>query len=146
MQVEIKIDESCTVPKIIIMTDKITDDINALVKKLSEEQPMMVAGFKEELVEILDPSHIYRIFTSNGKVLAETNNGNYVLRARLYEMEQRLDNKDFVRISNAEIINLKKVKGFDLSFTGTICATLSNGTITYVSRRYVAKIKKLLGI
>ena len=45
-----------------------------------------------------------------------------------------------------KIINLRKVKGFDLSFAGTICVTLSNGTVTYVSRRFVAKIKQLLGI
>ena len=68
------------------------------------------------------------------------------MRLRLYEAEQRLDSRAFVRISNGEMINLKKVKGFDLSFTGTICVALSNGTVTYVSRRYVAKIKQVLGI
>ena len=52
----------------------------------------------------------------------------------------------FVRISNSEIINLKKVSGFDLSFVGTICVSLSNGTVTYASRRYVSKIKDLLGM
>ena len=52
----------------------------------------------------------------------------------------------FVRISNSEIINLKKVKSFDLSFAGTICVTLSNGQTTYVSRRYVSKIKQVLGM
>lgn len=68
------------------------------------------------------------------------------MRQRLYELEERLDKGSFVRISNSEIINMKKVKGFDLSFTGTICVSLSNGTTTYVSRRYVAKIKQVLGI
>ena len=65
---------------------------------------------------------------------------------RLYEIEERLNPHQFVRISNSEIINLKRVDNFDLSFTGTICVKLSNGTTTYVSRRYVAKIKKILGI
>ena len=45
-----------------------------------------------------------------------------------------------------EIINLKKVRGFDLSLTGTILVTLTNGTVTYVSRRYVTKMKQVLGI
>ena len=63
-----------------------------------------------------------------------------------YEAEQRLAKCSFVRISNSDIVNLKKVKGFDLSFVGTICVSLSNGTVTYVSRRYVAKIKQLLGL
>jgi Response regulator of the LytR/AlgR family len=146
MQIEIKIDESCKEPKIIVVTDKMTDEINSIIKRLSDEQPSMIAGFKDDIVEILEPIDIYRIFSSNGKVLAATNHGEYSIRLRLYEVEQRLDSHAFVRISNSEIINLKKVKSFDLSFAGTICVTLSNGQTTYVSRRYVSKIKQVLGM
>ena len=146
MQIEVKIDENCQEPKIIVVTDKMTDEINTIIKKLSDEQPQIIAGFKDDTVEVLEPSDIYRIFATSGKVLAETNHGEYTLRLRLYEIEQRLDGHFFVRISNSDIINMKKVKGFDLSFAGTICVTLSNGTVTYVSRRFVAKIKQLLGI
>lgn len=146
MQIEIKIDENCKEPKIIVMAGKMTDEINAIIKRITDEQPQMIAGFKDDTVEVLEPSDIYRIFTVSGKVFAETNHGEYTLRLRLYEMEQRLDSHSFVRISNSDIINLKKVKRFDLSFAGTICVTLSNGTVTYVSRRLVSKIKQLLGI
>ena len=141
MQIEIKIDEKCKEPKIIVMTDKMTDEVNAIIKRLSGEQPQVIAGFREDVVEVLEPSEIYRVFAESGKVFAETNHGEYALRLRLYEAEQRL-----VRISNSDIINLRKVKSFDLSFVGTICITLSNGTVTYVSRRSVAKIKQLLGM
>ena len=137
MQIEIKIDEKCKEPKIIVMTDKMTDEVNAIIKRLSDEQPQVIAGFREDVVEVLEPSEIYRVFAESGKVFAETNHG---------EAEQRLDSKTFVRISNSDIINLRKVKSFDLSFVGTICITLSNGTVTYVSRRSVAKIKQLLGM
>lgn len=146
MQIEIKIDENCREPKIIIMTDKMTDEVNDIVKKLSVEQPQLIAGFKDDSVQVLEPSSIYRVYAQSGKVFAETNKGNYLLRLRLYEAEERLEKLSFVRISNSDIINLKKVKSFDLSFAGTICITLSNGTVTYVSRRTVSKIKKLLGI
>ena len=146
MQIEIKIDESCKESKIIVVTDKMTDEINSIIKKLSDEQPSMIAGLKEDIVELLEPSDIYRVFSSNGKVFAVTNHGEYTIRLRLYEAEQRLNGCRFVRISNSEIINLRKVKGFDLSFAGTICVTLSDGTVTYVSRRFVAKIKQVLGI
>ena len=146
MQIEIKIDENYREPKIIIMTDKMTDEVNDIVKKLSVEQPQLIAGFKDDSVQVLDPSNIYRVYAQSGKVFAETSNGNYLLRLRLYEAEERLEKLSFVRISNSDIINLKKVKSFDLSFAGTICITLSNGTVTSVSRRTVSKIKKLLGI
>ncbi len=87
-----------------------------------------------------------RIYLNSGKVVAVTDKGEYILRLRLYEIEKLLLTDQFIRISNSEIINLKKVNNFDLSFTGTICVKLSNGITTYVSRRYVPKLKKILGI
>lgn len=146
MNVEIKIDRDCKEPRIIIITDKITEEINSLVDSLKEEQIDLLAAFKDDKVQVLDPNDIYRIFTQGGKVLAEARSGSYKLRFRIYELEKRLARENFIRISNSEIINLKKVKNFDLSFTGTICVSLTNGSTTYVSRRYVPKIKKVLGI
>lgn len=146
MQVEIKIDPSCTEPKAIIMAASMTEDVNRIVKKLSEDVPQIISGSKDDKIEVLEPSDLIRIYAGTGKVFAVTDQGEYTLRLRLYELEERLDPHRFVRISNSEIINLKKVINFDLSFTGTIYVKLSNGTVTYVSRRYVSKIKRILGI
>ena len=87
MQIEIKLDENCKEPKIIVVTNKMTDEINEIMKRLSDEQPKMIAGFKDDIVEVLEPFDIYRIFAASGKVFAETNHGEYTLRLRLYEME-----------------------------------------------------------
>lgn len=146
MQIEIKMDPSCTEPKVIIMTDAITEEVSKLMKRLSEEGPAVISGFRDDKLEILEQSELIRIYANAGKVFAITGKGEYCIRSRLYELEERLDCNRFVRISNSEIINLNMVEHFDLSFTGTICVKLSNGMITYVSRRYVSKIKKILGI
>lgn len=146
MKIEIKIDEECTETRIVIVTSKVTEEVNEIVKRLSSEQPQMIAAFKDAQATMLELTQIYRVYASEGKVYAETENSTFLLRLRLYEAEQRLTKCSFVRISNSDIVNLKKVKGFDLSFVGTICVSLSNGTVTYVSRRYVAKIKQLLGL
>lgn len=146
MQIEIKIDSACKIPKVVIMTDSMTEEVNDIMKKLSEDAPKVITGFQEDVAEILEPATISRFYASNGKVYADTNKGEFLVRVRLYKIEDQLCLPDFVRISNSEIINLKKVKNFDLSFTGTICVTLLDGTVTYVSRRYVSKIKKILGI
>ena len=68
MQIEIKIDESYKEPKVIVVADKMTDEINAILKRLSDEQPQIIAGFKDETIEVLDPSDIYRVFATSGKV------------------------------------------------------------------------------
>lgn len=146
MQIEIKIDSSYTNPKIIIMTASMTDEIHTIMKKLSENTPQIITGCKDDKIEVLEQTDLIRMYASSGKVFAVTDKGAYSVRLRLYELEDRLDANQFVRISNSEIINLKKVQNFDLSFTGTICVKLSNGTLTYISRRYVSKIKKILGI
>lgn len=146
MEVEIKIDSSCKEPKVLILTDSVTEEVSEIARKLSGDTPQIISGSKDEKVEVLEQEELIRIYASNGKVFAVTEKGEYTLRLRLYEVEKRLDPRRFVRISNSEIIHLKQVDHFDLSFTGTICVKLSDGATTYVSRRYVSKVKKILGM
>lgn len=146
MQLEVKIDSSCIEPKVIILTASMTEDVNIILNKLSDQAPKIISGSKDNKIEVIEQADLIRIYASSGKVFAVTHKGEYALRLRLYEIEERLPPHQFVRISNSEIINLKNVNNFDLSFTGTICVKLANGTITYVSRRYVSKLKKILGI
>ncbi len=146
MQVEIKIDDSYIEPKILILTAAMTEDVNLILNKLSGNTPQVISGYKNEKIEVIEQEDLIRVYAGSGKVFAVTEKGEYTLRFRLYEIEERLNPNQFVRISNSEIINLKKVNNFDLSFTGTIRVELTNGTAAYVSRRYVSKIKKILGI
>ena len=116
------------------------------VKKLKETGSDIITGFSDDRAEIISPDDIYRIYSENQKVLAVTEKGTFRLRMRLYQVEEKLTGRRFVRISNSEIINLNKTANFDLSFAGTIQVKLKNGDVTFVSRRYVSEIKKILGI
>ncbi|MCH5351658.1 MAG: LytTR family transcriptional regulator [Clostridiales bacterium] len=146
MKIEVKIDESCSETKLIIVTEKMTEDVAALMQRLSGDGLHGIVAFDERGTTLLPPSDIVRVYASGGKVFAVTDKQEYVLRLRLYEAEEKLNGKGFVRISNSEIINIKKARRFDLSTVGTICLSLVNGDICFVSRRYVSKIKKTLGI
>ncbi len=146
MEIEIKIENGYTSPKVIVLTQKMTDEVNALIARISAEEPRVIAGIKDDTLKLLEQEEIIRVCSGDGKVFAVTEDGEYQLRCRLYEMEEKLDRKSFVRISGSEIINLKQVKNFDLSFVGTICVKMKDGSVTYVSRRHVSKIKKILGV
>lgn len=146
VKIELKIDERCTETRVVVITDKLTEEISALMNRLSEETPQSIVGFDGNAVLLLEPAEIIRIYAAIGKVFAVTDKKEYVLRLRLYEVEERLCGKGFVRISNSEIINIRRAVKFDLSTAGTICVSLSNGDVSFVSRRYVTKIKKTLGI
>ena len=144
MQVEIKLDESCTEPKIVIYTASMSEDVQTIVHTLTDSPLQILFGKQGEKIQPLIQENLIRVYAAGGKVFAVTDSGEYTLRQRLYELESRLPPSQFVRISNSEIINLKKVDHFDLNFAGTICVKLSDGSTTYVSRRYVSKLKKRL--
>jgi DNA-binding LytR/AlgR family response regulator len=143
MVVEIKIDRTCTEPKLIIYTTAITEEVTELTKRLSAKTSKSLAGYQGEQVQIIPVSHILRIYTEKQKVLLQTESETLQLKYRLYELEEMLDRERFVRISNSEIVNFDKVKCLDLSISGTILLRFQNGQTTYVSRRYVSKIKEL---
>ena len=148
MKLNINIDAGAKEPEITITTSHMTEDVNRVVDFVSrlDDAPTIISGIREDKVELLDPEVIVKIYAEDSKVFAKTEKCSYLIRLRLYEAEERLDNSKFVRISNSEIVNLKKVKSLDLSFVGTICMELSNGEVSYVSRRYVSKIKRVLGL
>lgn len=143
MVVEIKIDRTCTEPKLIIYTAAITEEVTELTKRLSAKTSKSLAGYQGEQVQIIPVSRILRIYTEKQKVLLQTESETLQLKYRLYELEEMLDRERFVRISNSEIVNFDKVKCLDLSLSGTILLRFQNGQTTYVSRRYVSKIKEL---
>lgn len=146
MQLEIQIDPDCTEPKVILRTSAMTEEVTRILSKLSDQPPQILSGVRQEKLEVIDQEDLIRVYANAGKVFAVTGKGEYTIRLRLYELEQRLNPSQFVRISNSEIINIRRVSSFDLGYTGTICVALQNGDVTYVSRRYVARIKKLLGV
>lgn len=146
MRIKVEIDANCKEPEITIRTNEMTDEVSDIVQKLSVSQQKLLAGFTDDGVQLIDTSEIVRLYSTDKKIFAQTKSGEFAIRLRLYELEERLDKTLFARISNSEIVNMKAIRKIDLSFVGTISITLSNETTTYVSRRYVAKIKQILGI
>lgn len=146
LDIEIKVDSNYKQPVVVIYTDKITDDINSLVDKLSNKNATILTGIFNEQIEVIKLEDLIRIYSANGKVYAITKDKEYVLKKRLYELEEALDPNKFIRISNSEIVNIHKIKKFDFSISGTIIIEMEHNNRSYVSRRYVYKIKNLLGM
>lgn len=146
MKIEIELKKDIDERKVIIVTEAVDAEIEALMERISRERPQMLAGFSDDSVTLLAPEEIIRIYAAAGKVYAVTVDDEFILKMRLYELESRLEQGIFVRVSNSEIVNLRKVRKFDLSYTGTIRVDLVNGDNTFVSRRYIGKIKKALGL
>ena len=120
--------------------------------KLSDDIEEYVTGYSSELIGYLDKSavklnqqDIFCIVVENNKIFALTENEKFRLKQRLYTLEEIL-NKDFVKINQSCIVNIKKIKKFDASFSGALSLTLKNGYKDYVSRRQLKFVKERIGV
>ena len=146
MKVELRVEPGRQEPEVVILAGEESEDLLRLVRELAGLALDPVPVWEGERTKRLPQGEFLRFFADGKGVSAQTAEQNYTVRLRLYELEEWLDPRRFVRISNSEIVNLDRVTALDLSLTGTICMTL-NGTVhTYVSRRYVKKIKETLGL
>ena len=134
-------------PTLTLSAQRLTPELEELLRRLERECPPPIPGWQGDRVTPLEHHDLLRCYTADQRVMAQTADGQeYLLRLRLYELEGLLDPARFARISNGEIVNLKAVTALDLSLTGTIKMTLTGGVVTYVSRRYVKKIKQTLNL
>ena len=86
MKIEVKVDEACREPMVVVYTDRVTDEVQSIVRRLSQDAPQVIVGFREEDAVLLAEEEIQRVLTEGGKVFAETADGRFALRLRLYEL------------------------------------------------------------
>lgn len=81
-----------------------------------------------------------RVFIYSSKQVYET-------RKKLYEIEEMLQDKHFIRVSKSVLLNLLKVRAIKPALNGRFIAVLANKEEIIISRKYVSALKeKLKGV
>lgn len=146
MNIEIKIDEKVKENKIIIEANELTEEVSNIISSIKAQSENKIKVYSDEELFLLNIKEIEAIYANEKKVFIKTAEKEYISKNRIYELEELLPRKDFIRISNSEIVNLNKVKSINTKLTGTIVITFYSGYQTYSSRRYINKIKEALGL
>lgn len=145
MHVGVKLDPTRKEISVLVLAPDPSPEVEELVLRLQSELFPPLRGWQEGEMTLLPQNQIIRCYTQEKRVYARLDDGSsYLLHERLYELEDLLDHKRFVRISSGEIVNLDKVSSIDLSVSGTIRMYLPDGETAYVSRRYIKRIKQIL--
>ena len=117
------------------------DEIESLVNSYSTQ----FIGYTDRVIRPLTLSEIYSFNVIDNKVYARLEKEVFLLKMRLYVIEDLIDNT-FVKINQSCIVNIKKIRKFDSTFTGTLGVELKNGYKDYVSRRQMKVVKERIGI
>ena len=148
VDIDIQIDPAYRDPKVVILTERRTQDIENIVcaiENCMDSGYPMIPIQEGGSVEFLSQREIIRVYYENRKLLIHTERGRFTTRRTLAEMELILNRSRFQRISRSEIINLRRVSRFDFNKSGTIFVTFDDGTSTWVARRYIQSIQRALG-
>ena len=100
---------------------------------------------KPELIEIYCHTvsdEVREIVANRGFIY--TKNKVYETKQKLYELEELLRKKHFLRVSKSMLLNLMKVSAIKPALNGRFTAVLYTGEQAVISRKYVPELKKAL--
>ena len=145
MKIEIDIDEKYTDLGVKVTAPDLTPDIERIIS-LMRMMDMQIPVKRDDETILLDVDEILYIEAIERNAFVYTKDSTYESALKLYEFEQQLPEKDFIRISKQSILNLRKVKSLKTDINRKIRATLLNGEQIVVSRTYAEDLRKRLGI
>lgn len=144
MKLELNIDEKVKETLVVVSANKIDKEVQNLINYIEYSSKYLI-GIVEDKVSIIDIDEIIRVYIEDRKTFVVTLKDTYVVKKKLYEVEN-IVTRNFVKISQSEIANIKFIKNLDFSNTGTIVIKYKNSDISYVSRRMIKEFKLKLGI
>lgn len=148
MKIDLDINDDYQEVTVVIKAPSIDDVVMDIMEKLKSEskKEKSIVGKKNQKVYILNPKDIIMFYSEEQKVLADTSEGSFEVKMKLYEIEELLAKTSFVRISKFTIVNVKRIKNIELFFNGSLIVNLSNGKKETISRRYVKQVKEFIGM
>ena len=116
-------------------------DIESLIKN----EIYTINGYKDDKIFTLELERLYAFYTSNGKVYAVCEKDEYLVKERIYQIEELVSNT-FIKINQGCIINVKKISRFESNIGGSIKVILRNDFSDYISRRELKNVKRRMGL
>lgn len=127
--------------RILIECHEVTSQVNAIVKFVEMLQGIISGELDDRQYEI-GVNNIFYIESVDNRTFIYTQEKVYVARQRLYELEDTLSDKSFLRISKSVVVNLLKIKSIKPALNGRFSAVLANGEEVIISRKYVPNLKE----
>ena len=145
MKINLDIDGKYNDTEVIIRAPHLNNDIERIVAMMRMID-MQIAVRKDNETVLLDTDKILYVEAVDRKTFVYTNVDTYESELKLYELEQQLIERDFLRISKQSIVNLRKIKSLKTDVNRKIRITLQNGEQIVVSRMYSDELRRKLGL
>ncbi len=126
-----------------IQCHTVSDEVREIVAFVKSRQGQLSCMADEKMYEIAVSDILY-IETVDNKSFVYTQGNEYETKQKLYELEEMLKEKRFLRISKSMLLNLMKVSSIKPALNSRFMAELISGEQVVITRKYVADLKKAL--
>ena len=103
-----------------------------------------IIGYQGNDIFVIKTEDIILVYSEEKNNYCKTKDGIYMVKEKMYYLDDMLDKNKFIRISNSAIINIDKIKCFNTSIIGRIVVKFYDNTEVNVSRRRTNEIMKFL--
>lgn len=131
--------------QVIIRCKQIDDEIMQLKSHIELFDKKLQAK-KDNDLYFINSSDVLYFESVDNRTYLYTKDDVMEVKQRLYELEIILSDKDFIRISKSQIVNINKILSLKPELNRTILATMCNGEHLCISRKYVQAIRNMLSI
>ena len=145
MKINLDIDGKYDDTEVIIRAPYLNNDIERMVAMMRMID-LQIAVRKEGETILLETDKILYVEAVDRKTFVYTSSETYESELKLYELEQELVQRDFLRISKQSIVNLRKIKSLKADINRKVRLTLTNGEQIVVSRMYADELRRKLGL
>ena len=105
-----------------------------------------VCGWREDTLRRLKLSEVFYFEVVDDRSFVYTQGEVLAVKEKLYEFERLCAGSALFRCSKSMILNAERIDYVRPSLSGRFEAVLSNGEKAVVSRKYVAELKRMLGV
>ena len=145
MKITIQENNNIRETEILIVCQKLTPELDEIVSNLALAN-RTIAGKDSDEIHFISLKEIYYFEAIDSKTFFYTKNRTFETNIKLYQLEEKLLNTAFARVSKSVIVNLKKIRSIRPDENSRLVATLLSDEKIMVSRNYVPEIKKKLGV
>lgn len=126
-----------------IQCHSISEEVREIVAFVKSRQGQLTGTADERQYEI-SISDIFYIESVDNRNFIYTKDKVYETRHKLYELEEMLKEKRFLRVSKSTLLNLMKVSSIKPALNSRFVAVLFSGEQIVISRKYVPALKQTL--
>ncbi|EOH97645.1 hypothetical protein I588_01783 [Enterococcus pallens ATCC BAA-351] len=121
------------------------EDILKLINTLQLKNECLWVS-KEGDMRKIRLSDVYYFEAVEKKVFLYTKDEVFEIKEKLYQLEEKYEDTQYIRVSKSVILNIEKIELICPTFNGRLIVRLKNNEQVSISRKYVRNLKKQLGM